>query len=320
MNTNSDTNNQENTLNGYGRFINLLLKSLMSFVGIAMLALGATFLKEGNLGLDPFTAVNTGMAKILHTDLGTYQLGANFVIFIFILILDRKKIGIGTIMNMILVGYEIQWFSTIYESILPGNVNFFVIITNLFLGLILFTAGSSIYMAPNLGVAPYDAIAPIASDRLHVKYRTARVIQDILFLIAGLVVGGPIAIATIITAFFAGPLISFWTKFISNPIVTSIDNFSFQPSFKHVASGVSKATVNGYHFLSSAYNTTVDVQMNLSGYSFKELSERLHDAEKNMNDSQKAFNAYRTQFRMLTAELIKRREKEEQKNNKRTKS
>lgn len=68
-------------------------------------------------GLDPFTAVNTGISNKLGIGLGVYQLAVNLVIFIFILWLDRKQIGIGTILNMVLVGFEIQWFTTIYHQL-----------------------------------------------------------------------------------------------------------------------------------------------------------------------------------------------------------
>lgn len=74
---------------------------------------------------------------------------------------------------------------------------------------LVFTAGSSLYMAPSLGVSPYDAIAPIISTRFHIKYKTARVGQDVCFLVAALIAGGPIGFASIVVAFFAGPLISY---------------------------------------------------------------------------------------------------------------
>ncbi|WED57277.1 hypothetical protein [Fructilactobacillus sanfranciscensis] len=67
----------------------------MAFIGIVILSMGAALLKASPiLGLDPFTALSIGMASKFHTTLGVYQLGANLFIFIFILFLDRKKIGI----------------------------------------------------------------------------------------------------------------------------------------------------------------------------------------------------------------------------------
>ncbi|WP_413628189.1 membrane protein [Fructilactobacillus vespulae] len=306
-NTESSTEQATQNFSLLGKTVNIFLRALMSFVGIAMLSMGATLLKSSAvLGLDPFTALNVGMANKLHTTLGIYQLGANLFIFIFILFLDRKKIGLGTIMNMILVGFEIQWFSAMYSAMFPGKVTALVMIADLILGLLLFTAGSSFYMSPSLGVAPYDAIAPIISTRFHVTYKTARVCQDICFLIAAVVVSGPIGFASIVVAFFAGPLISYWDRSISTPVMDYITDLSDNPTFKVLAQGVSKATKSGYKSLSNAYNSTLDFQMHLAGYTNQELLKKIQDTEKHMQESQREYNEYRTQYRMLIAEMVKR--------------
>ena len=39
-------------------------------------------------------------------------------------------------------------------------------------------------MAPDLGAAPYDAIAPIITQRTKLSYRTARITQEVLFMVA----------------------------------------------------------------------------------------------------------------------------------------
>ena len=143
--------------------------------------MGTTFLRGG---LDSFTAVNTGISNKLGIGLGVYQLAVNLVIFIFILWLDRKQIGIGTILNMVLVGFEIQWFTTIYHQLFGYRTTFLIVAADTLIGLILFTLGASLYMAPDLGAVPYDAIAPIIMQRTKLSYRTARITQDVLLMVA----------------------------------------------------------------------------------------------------------------------------------------
>ena len=128
---------------------NILLKTLVSFIGVAILSLGTTFLRGGNVGLDPFTAVNTGISNHLGIGLGVYQLSVNLVIFIFIIWLDRKQIGIGTILNMVLVGFEIQWFTTLYHQLFGYRTSFLIVAADTLIGLLLFTLGASLYMAPD---------------------------------------------------------------------------------------------------------------------------------------------------------------------------
>ena len=51
-------------------FGNIALKTLMSIMGVTVLSIGATFLRGGNVGLDPFTAINTGISNKLGLGLG----------------------------------------------------------------------------------------------------------------------------------------------------------------------------------------------------------------------------------------------------------
>lgn len=73
--------------------------------------MGSAILRVGQVGVDPYTAANIGISNTIGIDLGTYQLISNAVLFIPMLLWGRQYIGIGSIMNMILVGYFVQWFS-----------------------------------------------------------------------------------------------------------------------------------------------------------------------------------------------------------------
>ncbi|HEX5143420.1 MAG TPA: hypothetical protein VFW21_06080, partial [Mycobacterium sp.] len=83
----------------------------------------------------------------------------------------------------------------------------------------LFAGGASMYMTAGLGNSPYDAIAPIIVDRSRLPYRAVRVVQDLLFVGLALVFGGQIGVGTVMTAFFAGPLIDFFTEKVNKPLM-----------------------------------------------------------------------------------------------------
>ena len=144
--------------------------------------MGTTFLRGG---LDSFTAVNTGISNKLGIGLGVYQLAVNLVIFIFILWLDRKQIGIGTILNMVLVGFEIQWFTTIYHQLFGYRTTFLIVAADTLIGLILFTLGCIALH----GTGPWCGTIWCYCTNYHAKneklsYRTARITQDVLFMVA----------------------------------------------------------------------------------------------------------------------------------------
>lgn len=289
---------------------NLVWRTLMSFVGITILSLGTAFLRGGQVGLDPFTATNTGISGHLSMSLGVYQLLANAAIFIFILVMDRHKIGIGTLLNMVLVGFEVQWFIALYQQIFGTHANIIVIISDLIIGLILFTLGASMYMGADLGVAPYDAIAPILSDRLHTQYRTIRIAQDILFMIVAYFVGGPVGVGTVIVAFFTGPLITFWDNHVSLPMRRTIDNAQDMSAGRRVGYLLTRFGKSSYNLVSRSYELTNLMQRRLSQYSPKDIEDQLKITRRNMEIAKASYQSSERRYDMLRAELQRRKKQE----------
>ena len=191
---------------------NYLWRSLMSFIGVTIQAIGATLLLIANLGMDPYSAINVGLSKFLNISLGNYQLAINFIILIFVFFMERKLIGTGTIFNMVLIGYYIQLFNWLYGLVLPLPTTIGSQILVAVIGLLIFTFGVAVYITADTGVAPYDALTPILVTLTHGKYKVIRIAQDSLFTLGAYFAGGPVGVVTIIVAFFTGPLIVFWDQ------------------------------------------------------------------------------------------------------------
>lgn len=188
-------------------------KALMSLIGITLISFGAALSQTMNMGLDPFTAINTGASELLGFTLGNYQLFVNAAILAIILFFDRKIIGWGTIFNLVLVGYMIEFFISMLESFIdPTQFAFIVQLLITVVAILIFTFGVALYMDADLGVSPYDAIAPVITDRVSASYKTVRMIQDIIVVITAWILGGPVGVSTFITGFLAGPLIDFFSN------------------------------------------------------------------------------------------------------------
>ena len=188
-------------------------KALMSLIGISLISFGAALSQTMNMGLDPFTAINTGASELLGFTLGNYQLFVNAAILAIILFFDRKIIGWGTIFNFVLVGYMIEFFISMLESFIdPTQFAFIVQLLITVVAILIFTFGVALYMDADLGVSPYDAIAPVITDRVSASYKTVRMIQDIIVVITAWILGGPVGVSTFITGFMAGPLIDFFSN------------------------------------------------------------------------------------------------------------
>lgn len=188
-------------------------KALMSLIGISLISFGTALSQTMNMGLDPFTAINAGASELLGFTLGNYQLFVNAAILAIILFFDRKIIGWGTIFNLVLVGYMIEFFISMLESFIdPTQFAFIVQLLITVVAILIFTFGVALYMDADLGVSPYDAIAPVITDRVSASYKTVRMIQDIVVVITAWILGGPVGVSTFITGFLAGPLIDFFSN------------------------------------------------------------------------------------------------------------
>lgn len=127
-------------------------------VGIALIGLGSATLRVAQVGVDPYTAANIGISHKLGLDLGTYQLISNVVLFIPMLIWGRKYIGIGSILNMILTGFFVQWFTALLDPVVLDHPAPWLVTIMFAVGIAVFCLGAALYMQAGLGTSPYDAL------------------------------------------------------------------------------------------------------------------------------------------------------------------
>lgn len=200
-----------------------LLGSLVSIIGITLISFGAALSESMNMGLDPFTAINRGASSLLGLSLGNFQLGVNLVILAIVFFMKKSLIGWGTIYNMVLVGYQVEFFNNLFGNFFTvEEMSLAIRIVITILAIAVFAFGVAVYMDTELGVSPYDAITPLITDRTGWSYTPVRVAQDLVIVVGAYFLGGPVGIATIITGFFAGPLISFFSEKVSQPIIKKL--------------------------------------------------------------------------------------------------
>lgn len=77
--------------------------------------------------------------------------------------------------------------------------------------------GCSIYMTPDLGSAPYDALGVQIHEKSKIPFRVCRITTDIVCVVTALIFGGNVGIGTLITAVGTGPLVQFFNEHVSKP-------------------------------------------------------------------------------------------------------
>ncbi len=199
-------------------------------MSILLMGFSVSVFSYSGMGVDPYTALNMSIAEKMGISFGFWQMCLNGAILVIVALVAKKLINVGTIFNMVGVGYVCEFFTGIYDAILPEENPLFVRITFMALGVFLLSLSASLYFNCNLGVSPYDALGFVMEDNTKLKYKWCRVATDLICTIAAISMGGPVGIGTVVTAFFMGPVVSFCDTAISQKVMklkfTFLRNFT----------------------------------------------------------------------------------------------
>ncbi len=182
-------------------------------ISVIMMGMCVAFFEKLQVGTDPCTVFNLAVAQnVLHwQNLGTWQLLFNlFLLVVILLMKEGRFIGLGSLANMVLVGYSRDFFKPIVEMLLPGDAHSLLVRGGVFLPtMVLFLVSVAFYMVVELGTAPYDAISQIIAARLpKVPFSIIRIAFDIVVTVLGFLMGGQVGLFTVAACFFLGPVIS----------------------------------------------------------------------------------------------------------------
>ena len=202
----------------------------MSAIGVIICGVSVGMFKHASLGVDPFQSLMSGLDAVIPISFGTLYVLVNLVLLLFALLLDRRKIGLATLINLFLLGYIAQFSQGVCARLLP-EPSLPVRLGLLSVALVIMCLASAFYFTANLGVSTYDAVALIWSEKqTRIPFPICRIITDLICVVAGVAlcvlagftlgqIFGEVGIGTIITAFFMGPLIELFNKTVARPFL-----------------------------------------------------------------------------------------------------
>ena len=194
-------------------------RTAIMIFSILLMGFAVSVFSYSGMGVDPFTALNMSVSKKIGIGFGFWQMCVNGVILIGVAITAKKLINIGTVFNMVGVGYVCQFFTGLYDKFLPTEKVLAVKLICMALGVFLLSMSASLYFNCKLGVSPYDALGFVLEEKSKLKYKWCRVITDLICTVIAFLLSGPIGVGTVVTAFFMGPVVSFCDTRISQKIL-----------------------------------------------------------------------------------------------------
>lgn len=200
----------------------LTKRIVMTTFGIAILGLAVGMLKTADFGTDPFTVFMMGLWSLTSLDYGFFALLVNAGLLVIMFFLNRSKIGIGTFINMFFFGYIVEFSWKLVSGIFP-NPSLTVRIILLVAAIIVLCFASSLYFVADLGISTYDVYAVTLGERTQIPFKFWRILTDSICVMIGYSLGETVGIATLATALFMGPLITFFSDHVARPMLGTSD-------------------------------------------------------------------------------------------------
>ena len=202
----------------------------MSVIGVLICGISVGFFKRAAFGVDPFQSLMSGLDSMIPISFGTLYVLANACLLMFGLLMDHHKVGIATFINLFLLGYVADFSHRFLIKMFP-DPGMAVRVVMLGFGIVVMCLASAFYFTADMGVSTYDAVALILSEKWTIlPFKLWRILTDLvcvclgtgLFLASGHAfsdIFAVVGIGTIITAFFMGPLISFFNVKVAQPFL-----------------------------------------------------------------------------------------------------
>lgn len=154
-----------------------------------------------DLGMAPWGVLQVGLTKYMFLTFGQVSQVVGLMVLVLGWVLGFPP-GFGTVMNMYFVGYFMDvimaWGLVPMPRSLPGQLAL------LMGGIMVLGAASFMYLNPRLGAGPRDGLMMGLVQRLGRPVYQVRGAIEVTVLALGYLLGGPVGVGTLITAFTTG--------------------------------------------------------------------------------------------------------------------
>ena len=172
-------------------------------VGLFLYGFGIALMVRGAIGVPPWDVLSQGISLRTGLPFGlvTNIIGAA-VLLLWIPI--RQKPGIGTVVNVLLIGPSAQfglWVLPVLTDLVPRILVFA-------LGLAVVAIATGLYIGARMGPGPRDGLMTGIHRRYGWKLWIARTTVEASVLIVGWILGGNVGIGTLAFALLIGPIVN----------------------------------------------------------------------------------------------------------------
>jgi len=178
--------------------IQFILRIFKLILGLFFCSVGIVMTMKASLGFAPWVVLYQGIASTFGLTIGKISILTGFIIC-FICFLFGEKFGLGTILDMILVGTFID--INLSLNLIPEMQNIFSGIALLMTGLLIMSFGIYFYINAGLSAGPRDNLMVLIERKTGLAVGLCRGILETSAVFIGWLLGGPVGVGTILSAF-----------------------------------------------------------------------------------------------------------------------
>ena len=175
--------------------------------GLLVMSLGIVLLILADLGPSPWDVLHVGLYYKFGLTIGSWNIIAGFFILGVSAMISKSIPQFGAFLNMILVGLFIDMYLMIpflhTPSSLTGKVVMFAV------ALLINCYGMGLYISAQLGAGPRDSLMLAITSKTGWKVGKVRSTMEVLVLILGWQLGGPLFWGTIVISLMIGVIAGF---------------------------------------------------------------------------------------------------------------
>jgi len=177
-------------------------------LGFLLYGLALTLIIRADLGTGTWLVLEVALADILGIKIGTMTVYMGFAVLIIALAL-REQVGWGTLGNILSIGPWLNLFLDLIPALkdhLPLQIGMFL------LGVLVQGTATAVYIGVDAGAGPRDSLMLAIHRTTGVSLRLARGALEVIVVLIGWLLGGPLGLGTVVFALLIGPSVQWAFK------------------------------------------------------------------------------------------------------------
>jgi len=170
-------------------------------LGLTLYGVSMGLLVRSQLGVMPWDVLHQGIARRLDLSLGLVTIVVGALVLLAWIPL-RERPGIGTVANVIVIGVAVDATLALLPDVdvLAARIAFAVV------GIGLNAVATAAYIGVRLGPGPRDGLMTALVRRTNRSVRLVRTSIEVVVVLAGVLLGGTLGLATVFYALAIGPI------------------------------------------------------------------------------------------------------------------